>query len=239
MLLKGHLYSVVWIYYSFIFSTTFDGHLGCFQFWIMLLWTLLMEKETATQSSILAWIIPWTKELGGLQSMGSQRVRHDWVTNRPGTLLDMSPGVLCTNVSLGCIAVYLGMGGIHLGGQDAYVFSSKKLFSKVVPIYTTTTGLWEFLSFHILSILDIISLYFQPVVVVYLLVFPTYNLYFSGFYIRNRRWNHWASFHIFIHHLVIFYELPFQISTELSLLISCILDSNPLWVVSINRIWLM
>ena len=31
----------------------------------------------ATHSSILAWGIPWTKEPGGLQSMGSQRVRHD------------------------------------------------------------------------------------------------------------------------------------------------------------------
>ena len=33
----------------------------------------------ATYSSILACKIPWTEELGGLQSMGSQRVRHDWV----------------------------------------------------------------------------------------------------------------------------------------------------------------
>ena len=31
----------------------------------------------ATHSSILAWRIPWTEEPGGLQSMGSQRVRHD------------------------------------------------------------------------------------------------------------------------------------------------------------------
>ena len=31
-----------------------------------------LEKETATQSSILAWRIPWTEEPGGLQSMGSQ-----------------------------------------------------------------------------------------------------------------------------------------------------------------------
>ena len=31
----------------------------------------------ATHSSILAWEIPWTEEPGGLQSMGSQRVRHD------------------------------------------------------------------------------------------------------------------------------------------------------------------
>ena len=37
-----------------------------------------LEKGMATHSSILAWIIPWTEEPGGLQSMGSQRVRHDW-----------------------------------------------------------------------------------------------------------------------------------------------------------------
>ena len=36
-----------------------------------------LEKEIATHSSILAWRIPWTEEPGGLQSMGSQRVRHD------------------------------------------------------------------------------------------------------------------------------------------------------------------
>ena len=35
----------------------------------------------ATHSSILAWRIPWTEEPGGLQSMESQRVKHDWVTN--------------------------------------------------------------------------------------------------------------------------------------------------------------
>ena len=36
-----------------------------------------LEKEMATHSSTLAWRIPWTEESGGLQSMGSQRVRHD------------------------------------------------------------------------------------------------------------------------------------------------------------------
>ena len=41
----------------------------------------LLEKEMATQSSILAWKIPWTKEPGRLQPMGSQRVRHDWATS--------------------------------------------------------------------------------------------------------------------------------------------------------------
>ena len=33
----------------------------------------------ATYSSIIAWRIPWTEEPGGLQSMDSQRIGHDWV----------------------------------------------------------------------------------------------------------------------------------------------------------------
>ena len=37
-----------------------------------------LEKEMATHSSILAWRIPGTEEPGGLPSMGSHRVRHDW-----------------------------------------------------------------------------------------------------------------------------------------------------------------
>ena len=40
-----------------------------------------LEKGMATHSSILAWRILWTEEPGGPQSVGSQRVRHDWVTN--------------------------------------------------------------------------------------------------------------------------------------------------------------
>ena len=39
-----------------------------------------LKKAMATHPSILAWIIPWTEEPGRLQSMGSQRVRHDWAT---------------------------------------------------------------------------------------------------------------------------------------------------------------
>ena len=36
-----------------------------------------LEKDMATRSSVLAWRTPWTEEAGGLQSMASQRVRHD------------------------------------------------------------------------------------------------------------------------------------------------------------------
>ena len=41
-----------------------------------------LEKGIATHSSILAWRIPWTEEPGRLQSMESQRVGHDWATNK-------------------------------------------------------------------------------------------------------------------------------------------------------------
>ena len=43
-------------------------------------WEDPLEKEMATHSSTLAWKIPWTDEPGRLQSMGLQRVGHDWAT---------------------------------------------------------------------------------------------------------------------------------------------------------------
>ena len=42
-----------------------------------LVWEGTLEKGMAMHSSIPAWRIPWTEEPGGLQSVGSQRVRHD------------------------------------------------------------------------------------------------------------------------------------------------------------------
>ena len=39
-----------------------------------------MDKGMVSHSSILAWRISWTEKPGGQQSMGSQRVGHDWVT---------------------------------------------------------------------------------------------------------------------------------------------------------------
>ena len=47
-----------------------------------------LEKEMATHSSTLTWKIPWTEEPGRLQSMGSQRVRHDWATSLSLLLLN-------------------------------------------------------------------------------------------------------------------------------------------------------
>ena len=43
--------------------------------WVI--WEDTLENGMATNSSIFAWRIPWTEKLGGLQSIGSQRVGHD------------------------------------------------------------------------------------------------------------------------------------------------------------------
>ena len=49
--------------------------------WVQSLgWEDPLEEGMATHFSILAWRTPWTEEPGGLQSMGSQRVGHDWMT---------------------------------------------------------------------------------------------------------------------------------------------------------------
>ena len=45
-------------------------------------WQDPLENEMATHSGILAWEIPWTEEPDILQSMGSQRVRHDLTTKQ-------------------------------------------------------------------------------------------------------------------------------------------------------------
>ena len=44
-------------------------------------WEDPLEKDMAIHSSIFAWEIPWAEEPGGLQSIWSQRIGHNWVTN--------------------------------------------------------------------------------------------------------------------------------------------------------------
>ena len=57
-------------------------------------WEDPLEKGMATHSSILAWRIPWTEESSGLQSMGSQRVRHNWVTKHTHSVRNWSSFML-------------------------------------------------------------------------------------------------------------------------------------------------
>ena len=49
-----------------------------------------LEKEMATNSSILAWRIPWTEEPGGLYSMESQRVSHDLATEHTNSAFKLN-----------------------------------------------------------------------------------------------------------------------------------------------------
>ena len=58
-------------------------------------WEDPLEEGMATHSSILAWRIPWTEEPGGLQSMGWQRIRHDWATKHSSTELEKHLTLLC------------------------------------------------------------------------------------------------------------------------------------------------
>ena len=91
-----YLFEVVYIFFLWIYTQGWN-------FWV--LWTFLvsqmvkhlptvwetwiwspgqedpLEKAMATHSSTLAWKVPWMEEQGRLQSMGSQRVGHDWVTS--------------------------------------------------------------------------------------------------------------------------------------------------------------
>ena len=57
------------------------SHTACRFFTIWACVRAYTEKAMAPHSSTLAWKIPWMEEPGRLQSMGSQRVRHEWVTS--------------------------------------------------------------------------------------------------------------------------------------------------------------
>ena len=68
-----------------------------------------LEKEMAIHSRTIAWKIPWTEEPGRLQSMGSQKIGHDWVTSlslslsetrKIQYLLSLRNTVLCIDVSI-------------------------------------------------------------------------------------------------------------------------------------------
>ena len=81
--------SIVVCQFLFLPSLLEVDYIGCriLSFWIFLCFKYFtplppcLEKAKAPQSSTLAWKIPWTEEPGGLQSMGSLGVGHDWVTS--------------------------------------------------------------------------------------------------------------------------------------------------------------
>ena len=60
-----------------------------------------LEKEMVTHSSTLAWRIAWTEKPGGLQSLGSQRVRHDQATSLSFTSLSQAHGMFAGSCCAG------------------------------------------------------------------------------------------------------------------------------------------
>ena len=74
---------IPWIYLSLLLVAQTVKHLSTMQETRVrsLSWEDPLEKEMAIHSRTIAWKIPWTEEPGRLQSMGSQRVRHDWATS--------------------------------------------------------------------------------------------------------------------------------------------------------------
>ena len=97
---------------------------------------LTLGKAMASDSSTLAWKIPWTEEPGRLQSMGSQRVGHDWATSL-FTIDQKQVTVLCT----------LKRRSLHMGWIPGSVNHSEKL-SDLLKITQPARGrariwIWE------------------------------------------------------------------------------------------------
>ena len=81
----------------------------------------------ATHSSVLAWRIPWTGEPGGLPSMGSHRVWHDW-----------------SDLAAAAAAAHLCLGELYLCTKRAHRGPETNLPSPLCshPLSTTTTHVW-------------------------------------------------------------------------------------------------
>ena len=106
-------------------------------------------KEITTHSSVLAWEIPWTEEPDGLQFMGSQRVRHDLVTeytcthaclgHRYAVLSQVSTSLLSCFLCLECFPILKSISLVHpsytslLGDTTAkfhFCVNNKNVFSQ-------------------------------------------------------------------------------------------------------------
>ena len=82
-------------------------------------WEDLLEEDITTHSSILSWRIPWTEEPDGLQSTGSQRVRHYWsnLAHKHKDVLEPQKKFL-----LGCVGLVDGEGELVLMTSSEFEF---------------------------------------------------------------------------------------------------------------------
>ena len=96
--------------------------------WVQSLgWEDPLEQNMATHSSILAWRIPWTEALGGLGSMGLQRVGHDWATKH-STAYHMQGG--CSSPS-GILSLFVVLYILPTLSNTAYYHRWHILYSQV------------------------------------------------------------------------------------------------------------
>ena len=81
-LVLDQIYQAFMVYWASLVAQIVKRLPAVQETWVWFLgWEDPLEKEMATHSSIHAWRIPWTEEPGRLQSMGLQRVGHDWATS--------------------------------------------------------------------------------------------------------------------------------------------------------------
>ena len=102
-----------------------------------------LEKEMVTHSGTLAWRIPWREEPGGLQSMGSQRVGHNWATSLTHSnwakSSDLSKELIALLRPVWCTHQFLGVfwatveWQLHAGFQGDHVW--KVIFTTRVLVY--------------------------------------------------------------------------------------------------------
>ena len=95
-------------------------------------WEDSLEKGMSTHSSILVWRIPWTEEPGRLQSMGLQRVVHDWTIN---TLTHRHTDTHTHRVSL--------WGLCFIRKSAGNPFPTANEIQTVIPIFKSSVILWS------------------------------------------------------------------------------------------------
>ena len=104
-------------------------------------WEDPLEEGMATDSRILVWRIPWTEEPGGLQSMGSQRVRHDWVTKH-STAWTVRQSVLFGN-ALGTVICSTCLWRSQLGSHQK-VHTLEVAITNILVILSLSQYKWFF-----------------------------------------------------------------------------------------------
>ena len=102
-----------------------------------------LKRDMATHSSIFAWKIPWTEEPGGLQLMGSQRVRYDWAyvhAHTPTARTQLNTAMIISVLTMNCISLILQRQKVRLWKECSSFRMSRKDFSPLwASIHITPT----------------------------------------------------------------------------------------------------